>query len=190
MASMEIHAVRSLTGDQPPIRRLIEDEGETFKAGTPVEVDVSEGAVIAWDGTTIAGKIAGFSLSAGQNLTTQGVGKTTTEYDVPNQPLAQGIPLGAKMSDGKTDIEVAVPTTVFLGECVTGQTPAVTDVGGQHGLTIDAGDSHWNVDLTKTTTSGAEGASEAVLTIVRLRPDLSTRAVEFTILAAAAQNVV
>lgn len=181
MASTEIHATRSLTGDQPPIRRVIEKVGMTFKAGTPVEIEVASGAVMEWS-KTVAGKLAGFSLPAASNLATTGVAKTTSEYDVPNQPLASGTPVGAKMNDGKIDFEVAVPSTIFLAQVKDGQTPAVTDVGVVYGLDKDS-DGHWYVDKTIT---GANG----VLTIVKLRTDYDARAVEVQILAASSQNVV
>lgn len=167
------------------MRRIIEEAGQVFLSGTPVEIKTStDGGVIPWDGATAADAIAGFSKEAASNLGTTGVAKTLSFGSVPYETAAVNIPRGAPLNDGRVGFEVATPDTVFVGQVGPAQTTAASDVGKQYGLTIDA-DNHWFVDKTKT------GAS-AVVEIVKLDPDdqsATPRGVYFIVMPAAAQLV-
>jgi hypothetical protein len=77
VASSQIHAVQTVSGNQPRVRRIPEKASQTFKSGVPVQLS-SLGFVEEWDGTTEAFGIAGFSLEIASNLTTAGVPKTLT----------------------------------------------------------------------------------------------------------------
>ena len=200
MASSEIHSVQSVSGNQPRIRRVIEEAGQTLLSGTPVQI-AADGGVKAWDGSTVAAGIAGFSKEAGSNLsviaptpltTTIGIGgpagaqgaKVLTFGSVPFEASAINIPRGAPINDGRIGFEVAVADTVFYGQVGPAQTTVASDVGKQYGMTIDA-DNHWFVDKTKT-------GGTVVAEIVKLDPnDLSAspRGVYFIILPSAAQLV-
>lgn len=146
---------------QPQIRRLPEDDAETFKEGTPVMVDrtTNVGYLIANPAiTSIAtAVIAGFSLEAGSNLTTRGVPKTLTYGSVPNQASAVIIPIGAPLNDGKCGVALALDTTLFKGRLKNGQgsdhTLVVTDLLAKFGLTIDT-NGYWMVDSSKSTAAG------------------------------------
>lgn len=184
MATAKIRAVRSLTGDQPPVRRIYEAITQSFKAGAPVYVD-GTGGIAVWPGVVVAAQILGFAMEAGSSLTTIKVPKTTTEGSVDNQPLAQNIPRGAKLNDAKVGVELGVASTVFFGQVKSDQTPLITDVGVSYGLTVDT-DGHWYVDKTKTLTSGGGGTSQAVVQVVKL-DDYDARGVQFVLLPTALQ---
>jgi hypothetical protein len=184
MASAEIHAVRTVSGNQPVMSRLLEKLTQTFKSGVPVQVDTTVGAAIEWDGATVALGIAGFAREAASNLVTTGVPKTLTFGSVQNQASAVNIPRGAPINDGKIGVEIAAQDTVWYGQVGPAQTTAVTDVGKQYGMTKDA-DGHWYVDKTKTTVG-----TNTVVTIVAIDGNLdTTRGVFFTISPASAQLV-
>ena len=194
MASIEIHSVQTVSGNQARVRRIIEDDVQTFLQGTPVSIEAADGGVQAWDGTTIAFGIAGFSLSAASNLTTTGVAQTLTFGTVPNESSAVNIPRGAPLNDGRVDFEVAVADTVFRGQVGPAQTVTAVNVGVQYGMTKDS-DGHWYVDTTKTTVG-----VNTVCTIIKLDPTdqggyplsvppTSPRGVYFTILVSSAQVV-
>jgi hypothetical protein len=195
MASAEIHSIQTVSGQQPRMRRLPEEAGQTFLPGTPVQIAAGDGGIKAWDGVTVAFGIAGFSKEFGNNLAALGVTPTaavnpspqpSTGQAVPFQPLAVSIsrPL---FRDGRQGFEVAVADTVFLGQVGPAQFTLATDVGKQFGMTLDA-DGHWFVDKTKL------GAA-AVVEVVRLDPNdqgvigVTTRGVYFIVLPAAAQLV-
>jgi len=190
MASVEIHSWFSTSQHQPVIARLLEGAGNTFKAGTPVEVataGANAGYLIAWDGATVAAGIEGFVLPAGNNLTTKGTAQTLTiPGGVPNEASAVKIPVGAPVQDGKISVEVANNDTVFFGEVGPSQTAAQTDIGLAYGMSIDT-DGHWYVDKTKT------GAS-AVVKIVNIDANVNTtasdaRGVYFTVRPASQQGI-
>lgn len=194
MASIEIHSVQTVSGNQARVRRIIEDDAQTFLPGTPVSIEAADGGVQAWDGVTIALGIAGFSLEAANNLTTTGVAKTLTFGSVPNEASAVNIPRGAPLNDGRVGFEVSAPDTIFRGQVGPAQTALATDVGIAYGMTIDS-DGHWYVDKTKTTVG-----TNTVVTITKLDPidqggyPLSTppatpRGVYFTVNVANAQLV-
>ncbi len=192
MASAEIHSIQTVSGNQPRIRRIIEEAGQTFLPGTPVQVAAGDGGLKAWDGVTVAFGIAGFSKEFGNNLAALGVNPTaavnpspqpSTGQAVPFQPAAVSIsrPL---FRDGRQGFEVSVVDTVFLGQVGPAQNVVATDLTKQYGMTLDA-DGHWYVDKTKT------GAT-AVVEIVRLDPNDQSalpRGVYFVVLPASAQLV-
>lgn len=191
MASAEIHSIQTVSGNQARMRRLIEEAGQTFLAGTPVQKAAGDGGLKAWDGVTVAAGIAGFSKEAGNNLAALGVLPTAAVNPNPQpsfgsvqfEPSAVNItrPL---FRDGRIGFEVAVADTVFLGQVGPSQTILATDVGLQYGMTIDA-DGHWYVDKTKS------GAS-AVVQVVKLDPNdqsATPRGVYFIVLPASAQLV-
>lgn len=188
MASAEIHSVQTISGNQPRMRRIIEEAGQTFLPGTPVQI-AADGGVKAWDGTTIALGIAGFSKEAGNNLAALGVIPTAAVNPTP-QPSSGSVPFESSavsitrpfFRDGRQGIETPEADTVFLGQVGPAQTALASDVGKQYGMTIDA-DNHWFVDKTKT------GAS-AVLQITKLDPNdqsATPRGVYFTVMPASAQ---
>jgi hypothetical protein len=191
VASSEIHMVQTVSGNQARMRRLPEEAGQTFLAGTPVQLAAGDGGVKAWDGVTVANGLAGFSKEFGNNLAVLGVTPTAAVNptpqpsfgSVPNEPQAVNItrPL---FRDGRQGFEVAVQDTIFLGQVGPAQVTAATDIGKQYGMTQDS-DFHWYVDKTKT------GAS-AVVEIVRLDPNdqsATPRGVYFIVLPSAAQIV-
>lgn len=190
MASAEIHSIQTVSGNQPRMRRLPEEAGQTFLPGTPVQLAAGDGGVKAWDGVTTAFGIAGFSKEGGNNLAVLGVTPTAavnpnpqpSSGSVPNEPLAVST-TRPFFRDGRTGFEVAMgDDTVFLGQVGPAQTALATDVGKQYGMTLDS-DGHWYVDKTKT------GAS-AVVSITRIDPNdqsATPRGVYFMVLPAASQ---
>jgi len=195
MASAEIHSIQSVSGNQPRMRRLPEEAGQTFLPGTPVQLASGDGGVKAWDGVTVAFGIAGFSKEFGNNLAALGVTPTAAVNPTPQPSTGQAVPFEPSavsisrplFRDGRQGFEVSVADTIFLGQVGPSQSTVATDVSKQYGLTLDA-DGHWYVDKTKT------GAS-AVVEIVRLDPNdqgilgSTTRGVYFVVLPGAAQLV-
>lgn len=193
MATSEIHSVQNISGNQPRMRRIIEEAGQTFLVGTPVQIASGDGGVKAWDGTTITRGIAGFSKEGGNNLAALGV--LPTAAVTPKQSLtfssvpyeSSAVNIGRPLfNDGRIGFEVAVQDTVFLGQVGPAQTCAATDVGVQYGMTIDS-DGHWYVDKTKSTVG-----TNTVVTIVKLDPNdqsASPRGVYFVVTSGAAQVV-
>jgi len=190
MASIEVHSVQTTSGNQARMRRLIEEAGQTFLPGTPVQIAAGDGGLKAWDGTTVANGIAGFSKEFGNNLAALGVLPTAAVNPNPQPSTGQSVPFQPSavsisrpwFRDGRIGFEPADNDTVFLGQVGPAQTVAATDVGKAYGMTIDT-DNHWYVDKTKT------GAS-AVVTIVKLDPNdqsASPRGCYFVVNAAAAQ---
>jgi hypothetical protein len=166
VASSEIHSVQTVSGNQPAIRRIIEEAGQTFLSGTPVQVASGDGGIQAWvQGATA---IAGFAKEAGNNLGALGVApsaavpsaQSLTFGSVPFESSAKNIgrPL---FNDGRIGFEVANSDTIFQGQVGPAQTALATDVGKTYNLTKDA-DNHWYVDKTNVT--------NLVATIVRLDP--------------------
>jgi hypothetical protein len=162
MASMEIHAVKSVSGTQPRVARIIEKLTQTFLSGTPVQVDTAvDGGVKEWGAAAGTDLIAGFAVEPASNLASTGAGAPsgltpvlgsgsgTTFGAVPYQSSAKNIPRGAPMSDGRIGFETAAADNLFLAQVGPAQTTAATDVGKSYGLTKDA-DNHWYVDKTKT----------------------------------------
>lgn len=179
-----------------------EKAAQTFKAGTPVQPFTSGTSkfVQAWDGTTVASAIWGFSYSTGSNLPTNGAGApsqfgpvgppraTQTFGNVVNQPAASNIAVGAPVSDGRTLFMQALQDTIFegtydnsVGNVAADYTPGSSLVGTNIGLTIDA-NGYWYPD------GGVTGAN-AVIEIVGANPDygfgLINGRVRFKVIASA-----
>ena len=160
------------------MRRLLEDELETFKAGTPVMLNAG-GFVAAWDGTFTSDELIGIAKEAGSNLTTEGVPKTLTFGSVPNESLAVNIPRGAPLNDGRCAVEVAANgDTIFVGQVGPAQSALQSDVGLQYGMTIDA-DGYWYVDKTKNTPG-----ADTVCRVVKLHEFDTPRGVYFVLVGA------
>lgn len=165
MASIEIHSVQTVSGNQPRIRRLLEAAGDTFLAGTPLAL--AAGFVIPWAGAIVTnqvGAIIGMSKEFGAQLAVSGVAQQQTFGTVPNEAAAVNISRPF-FNDGRTGVEVADPDTIFLGQVGPAQTALQSDIGVQYGMTKDA-DNHWFVDKTKTTV----GTNTCVI-IVKLDPN-------------------
>jgi hypothetical protein len=158
----------------------IEEAGQTFVIGTPVQVKAADGGLQAWDGATVAAGIAGISLENANNLGSTGSGAPVGFSPIlgpgsvvgnyaanPNQPSAVITPPMTPMSDGRLRFLIAAPGTVFIAKIgTTGSAPiatAQTQVGIQYGLTKDSGNNYWYVDTSKT-------GGSAVLAVVGLSP--------------------
>jgi hypothetical protein len=194
LASIEIHSIGTTSGNQPRMRRIIEELAQTFLSGVPVQIVAADGGVKEWDGATVAFGIAGFSKEPASNLAatpatpttfTVGTGSKTLSFGtVPNEASAVNIPRGAPLNDGRVGFEAADNDTIFLGQVGPAQNTVAGDVGKQYGMTKDA-DGHWFVDKTKTTVG-----TNTVVQIVKLDPnDISAtpRGVYFVVANAAAQ---
>ena len=165
-----------------PVRSQIEAAGQTYYAGTPVQVRATDGGVVAWAGTAggVTGVIAGFAAEMAANLSTTGQGAPQGFTPVlgpgsiigsytanPNQSLATITPTGVPINDGRTRFWVPSPTTVFIGKLGNAGNPAATaqtQVGASYGLTIDT-NNYWYVDLAKTTVG-----TNTCVTVVGLDP--------------------
>lgn len=165
MASIEIHSIQSISGNQPRVRRLSEKAGQVYLAGTPVIVDATGNVIAAT--SPLAGNaisLCGLSKEFGANLAVSGVAQQQTFGSVPNQALAVNISR-PYFNDGLTGIELAVVDTVFLAQVGPAQTALQSDIGVQYGMTKDA-DNHWFVDKTRLTPG-----TNTVCTIVKLDPN-------------------
>lgn len=168
MASSEIHSVQSISGNQPRIRRLLEAAGNVFLAGTPVALNAA-GFVIPIASplatfTNVQGAIIGTCKVGGNNLATAGVAQQQTFGSVPNEPLAQNISR-PYFNDGKIEVEIADPDTIFLGQVGPAQTATQSLIGTPIGITKDS-DNHWFFDTTKTTLG-----TNTVAMVVKLDPN-------------------
>jgi len=180
MATALIQERGTVSGNQPRMQRILEKAGQTFKSGTPLQIDTGVGALKAWDGTTVSDGIAGIAKEFGANLASTGVAQQQSFGSVQNEANAANFSR-PYFNDGMTGIVVANQDTMFYGQVGPAQTTAQTDIGKTYGMTIDS-DGHWYVDKTKT------GAS-AVVTIVGLDDWDTTRGVKFVFLASASQIV-
>ena len=181
MASIEIHSVQSVSGNQPRVRRMAEKAGQTFLPGTPVFVDATGFLLAVVSPATTAVPLAGFSKEQAANLAASGVAQQQTFGSVPNQAAAVNI-ARPFFNDGNTGFEVATQDTVFLGQVGPAQTALITDIGTTVGLTKDA-DNHWFLDKT------AVGVNK-VATITKLDPNDQAavpRGVYFVLIPAAFQ---
>lgn len=191
MASAEIHSIQTVSGQQPRMRRIIEEAGQTFLSGVPVAIASGDGGVAEKSSASDSVKFAGFSKEAGNNLGALGVlpsaavpGKQSLTFgSVPYESSAVNIgrPL---FNDGRIGFEVADQDTVFQGQVGPSQTTAATDVGVSYGLTKDS-DNHWYVDKTKSTVG-----TNTYVTIVKLDPEdqsASPRGVYFVVQASVSQ---
>lgn len=146
----------------------IEEAGQTFVLGTPVQVKAADGGLQAWDGLTTAQGIAGITMEAANNLASTGVGAPVGFSPIlgagsivgnyaanPNQASAVITPPMVPMSDGRLRFWIAGPNTVFIAKLGTSATntpvaTAQTQVGTLAGLTKDPGNNFWFVDTNKT----------------------------------------
>lgn len=174
-----IIVVNTVSGNQEAIQNYLEAASQTFKGGSPVELNGS-GNVIAWDGTTLANKILGVCLVGGFNYATAGAGAsplygsigfpggTPTYGTVPNQTAAVNLLHGSLFATGLTIVATNLQDTVFEAQVDAsgGSTFAATtsNVGSQFGLTVDS-NGFWYVDLNKSTPG-----TNTVLTIESLNP--------------------
>lgn len=175
MASAAIYAISTVSGNQPRMVQISEDAGQTFLFGTPVQINSGNGAITAWDGTTIPA-IVGIVRTNGQNLASAGVSNPLHYGSVPNQSSAVNIPVGQPLAYPRCIVETANEDSVFFGQVGPAQTTAATDVGKSYGMTKDT-DNHWFVDKTKT------GAS-SVVRVVALDQFDTTRGVWFVFIPA------
>jgi hypothetical protein len=175
-----IRPVQTISGNTEQTREIQEAAGQTFRDGTPVQINGS-GFIQAWDGATVSRGIAGISRQPGFNLASAGQGyppafgevgfpgATSTYGSVPNQPSAVNIVAGSPFSTGATLLASAVADTIFEGmiDNNTGSsyTASVANVGQEYGLSVDS-NGYWYVDLGKSTVG-----TNTVVTIVGLNPN-------------------
>lgn len=176
-----IGVVETTSGLTPFTVAVPEKSGQTFKLGVPVQLNA--GFAQQWDGATIAAGIAGFSLTYGLNLPSNGFGSpggfgqigapgAIQSYgNVPNQPAAYNIAVGAPISDGRTLFEAAIGLNIFeatfdnsTGTVAANYTPTLAMVGTQFGLTMDT-NGQWYVDGGKTT-----AGTNTVVQVVGINP--------------------
>lgn len=176
-----ISTVETTTGLTPLTLSVAEKSGQTFKVGVPVQL--STGFIQQWDGTTLTNAIAGFSLIPGSNLATNGLGvpgafgqigppgSIQTYGNVPNQPSAFNIAVGAPITDGRTLLESAVDNNIFeatfdssTGTVAANYTPTQAMIGTQFGLTVDTSGQFY-VDNGKTT-----AGTNTVVVMVGINP--------------------
>lgn len=201
-----ITTVETTTGLTPLTISQPERAGQTFKYGVPVQLN--GGFVQQWDGATLTNAILGFCQTTGLNLASNGLGApggfsqigppgTIQSYgNVPNQPAALNIAIGAPISDGRTLYEASVGTNIFEATFdnntftnAASITPLQSQVGSQFGLTVDA-NGQFYVDNGKVT-----AGTNTVVIMVGINPiDLNANGtaianarVRFQVLAAARQ---
>lgn len=197
--SVPIRPWSTISGNQWRQNRIIEENGQTYKEGVPVQL-AADGGVEIWNASTYTAGIAGVSYEPFSNLGT--TGGATTPYVQPFQPFsgpgsaitfgsvqnessAVNIPHGAPLNDGRIGITLNDTDTVWtaaFGNNGTATKPAFTNVGVQYGLTSDT-NGFWYVDANKT-------SSNVVLTVVGLDPRYTPAAgtnVLFVFLAASQQ---
>jgi hypothetical protein len=162
-----IGTVETTSGLTPLTNSQPEKSGQTFPIGVPLQMNA--GFVQVWDGSTLTNAIAGFSLTTGLNLATNGLGapgafsqigppgSIQTYGTVPNQPAASNIAVGAPISDGRSLFETSTGLNIFeatfddsTGTTAANYTPLQSQIGTQFGLTVDAS-GQWYVDNAKTT---------------------------------------
>lgn len=196
-----ISTVETTTGLTPFTVSNPEQAGQTFKYGVPVQLNA--GFTRQWDGTTLANAIAGFSLTTGLNLPSNGAGApgafgqigppgTIQTYgNVPNQASAVNIAVGAPISDGRSLFESSVDNNIFEATFdnstftnAASITPTQAMIGTQFGLTVDASGQFY-VDAGKAT-----AGTNTVVVLVGINPidgSIPNARVRFQVLAAARQ---
>lgn len=147
----------------PPSDRFLEDVTQTFKRGVPVALVLG---LLQEAGTIngVAVTFVGFSDEFGHNLTVAGTAKDLTYGNVQNQPSAVLIPVGAPLSDGRCQVNIASDLVIFQGKTDDAHALAVSDIGKIFGLTKDTASGQWFVDTTIT--AAASGACVEVMTII------------------------
>ena len=168
MASIEIHSIQSISGNQPRIRRLGEAAGNVFLAGTPVALNAA-GFVIPVASpiatfTNIQGAVIGTSKVAGNNLSVAGTPQQQSFGSVPNESAAANYSRPF-FNDGLIEVEIADPDTIFLAQVRAAKSAVQALIGTALGMTKDA-DSHWYVDTAKTTLG-----TNTVCMVVKLDPN-------------------
>src|SRR5258708_2379438 len=154
------------SGIEPQIRRIAEKATQTFKIGTPVNLD-SNGFVQEEPTLSSALKVAGIAHEPASNLSSDGVPKTLTYASVQGQANALLIPGGATPNLGDCGILIADDKTVFVGKVDDAHTTSLADVGVIYGLT-KATNGQWYVDTTVI--AAASGAvTEVVATVGDLK---------------------
>ena len=172
ITAVPIQPVKTVSGNQPAARRIIEEATQTFKLGTVVTVAAAgDGGIAAWAGVTATGapgSPAGISYEAASNLASTGlgapqpnqpytgIGSAVTFGSVPNEASAKNIPHGAPFNDGRVGIFLAeFADTIFsatLGN--NGNTAnwsdALLSTNSLAGLKLDTGGNFWYVDLNQT----------------------------------------
>ena len=171
-ANLTVHipmgSAMTTSGNTPQTDAISELAAQTFLLGVPVQLAAS-GYVQKWDGVTFTAGILGISLQPAQNLSTNGKGtpglygqvgppgSIQTYGNVPNQPPAVNIALGAPMADGRTYFEKGNDDTIFEGQydnsagaVAADYTPTLATLGKVYGITFDAGGTAY-VDGGKTT---------------------------------------
>lgn len=181
-------------GAQATMRRYLEKATQTFKIGTPVQIDVAgaTGYLIACPSmvSVATAHVLGFSAEVGHNLSSSGVGKVLNQGAPQNQASAVIIPGGAWPSDGTSGVHVATDIDEFIG--VLGNSAdnslAITAITMlqtvTYGLTIDPGNSYWYVDQNKTSAAG--GACVSIVGFVDPIGTLNGKVI-FRVLRAAQQ---
>jgi hypothetical protein len=190
MASALIEEVGTVSGNQMRMARPIEAAGQTFLAGTPVQL--TSGAVQAM--ATAATSLLGIAKEFGAGLATAGVplgvpsppavagalppeGGGIKFGSVPNMPGAKNL-LRPYFNDGRTGVILAIPDTVFYAQVgPAAAAPTAAMVGTQAGLTIDT-DGHWYVN---------PGATQMLVVVTGLAYWDAARGVLFTFLPNVAQ---
>jgi hypothetical protein len=166
------------SGNTEQTQGIPEKATQTFKIG--VLVQLNAGYVQQWDGATVTQGILGVSLIPASNLASNGLGAPSqfgqvtgaiaiqTYGNVINQPNALNIAMGTPVTDGRTLVALANSDTIFEIQCdaSTGAVYALTqaNVGGQFGVTIDAGGTMY-LDIAKTTVG-----TNTVCQVVKLNP--------------------
>jgi hypothetical protein len=181
--STDIEPVQNLGGAVSfPVLQIIEEASQTFVAGTPVQINSSDGGVQAWDGTTTTAGIAGIAQVNANNLSTTGAGAPQGFTPVlgpgsyigsyaANAAQASAVitPPMVPFSEGLMAFFAASPGTVFAAVIGSSSgTPAAvataaTQVGAAYGLTKDPVNAYWYVDTNKT-------GGSAVVRITQIDP--------------------
>lgn len=149
----------------PTVTRGLENDGETFKAGTPVTIDATGHVAEVSDPLTEI--IVGISVTGGSNLTSAGTAETTSVGTPINQTSASVIPVGAPLNDGKVGYYHADGKTTFRVALVDGQTfsQALVSETATYELSKTA-NGYWAVDSTDTNSNG-----DNVIQIVGVDPN-------------------
>jgi hypothetical protein len=149
-----------------PIGYQVEEAGQTFVYGVPLQISTVDGGVMIWDGATLTRNIIGFSAEPASNLASTGAGAPVGFSPVtgpgsvignysanPNQSLAVITPPMVPTSDGFVRYYIGSAPTVFVAKLGTTGVPTATTnqlVTTLAGLTKDASSSFWYVDTAKT----------------------------------------
>lgn len=196
---LPIEQVQEKAGTTPFTNAQPEAAGQTFKFGSPVQLNGS-GYVQEWDGITVSAGILGVAESFGLNLGSAGAGAPVPPFggvtgsgaiqtygSVINEPNAVNIAIGTPISEGRTLYMEPREATIFQalfdnsnGTVAADYTPTQADIGVKYGLTRDA-NGYWYVDKNKT------GGSAVVQIVALPQGSIVNALVNFVFLAAAVQ---